>query len=117
MDLLLTRCSVLVLCDNSPQSSTNPNPNAEIFGWAAVEIIDGFLIVHFLYVKRAFRDHGVGTQLIKYVLDHEPRLNGIVYTHLTKAGRSWISIVEGRPWLRDLKLTYNPFLLYRTIYK
>lgn len=118
MDLVLTRPSAttLVLCERADPTF--------VFGWICGEIINNWLVVHFLYVKGPYQDYGSGTALVKEFLDNEPGIRGIVYTHQTKAGRKWAEKMEERLPERDLgdgsppqrlPLIYNPYLLYKTM--
>lgn len=51
-----------------------------IMGWIAVEALPTGLILHYLYVKDAFKRQGIATALIKRALPLSP----VYYTHLTE---------------------------------
>ena len=105
IETLMPRSLVLIACDPTMPSS--------IFGWMVAEVVDEKLVVHFLYVKGAFQDHGVGTALVEALLEQEPDISDLVYTHQTRSGRKWAEkMAERSP---DLSVAYNPFLLYRTL--
>lgn len=103
MDMLLRRCSVLVICDRE-------HPR-HVFAWTCVEIINNDLVVHFLYVKGPYQDFGMGTEMLKSILDEEPTVRRIVYTMETKAGAKWAKKMAQRT---DREVEYNPYLLYKT---
>lgn len=104
VELLMTRGTVLVACDAR-------DPDC-IFGWVCAEMIDNVLTIHFIMVKKAFQDHRVGTTLMEALLESEPETAAIVYTHETKAGRSWASKMVDAT---ELPVGYNPYFLYRTL--
>lgn len=106
---MLSRGLVLVAADR-----VDPDT---IFGWLCAEVVNEDLVVHFIYVRKAFQDHGVGTTLIRELIEMEPDADRVIYTHQTKAGRRWAekmaersSETVGRP----IEVGYNPYLLYRT---
>lgn len=65
---------------------------SEILGWACVE---GDTL-HYIYVKAAYRKHGIGTVLMKSI-------GSTQYSHLTDS--------HGRRFLSKHNLTYNPYTL------
>ena len=110
VEALLKRALVMVACDK-----VDPDT---IFGWCCSEVVNQDLVVHFVYIRSAFQDHGLGTLLVQEVLSMEPNTERLVYTHQTKAGRSWADkMAERAPEGPDgqLKVVYDPFLLYRTL--
>lgn len=50
-----------------------------ILGWIAVQQMTTGLILHYIYVKNAFKNQGIAKQLIKRSLPSSP----VFYTHLT----------------------------------
>jgi GNAT superfamily N-acetyltransferase len=110
-EVLLQRGAVLMACDVTHPTS--------IFGWCCCEVVDRYLVVHFVYVRGGFQDLGIGTKLVKLCLDQEPGLAAVVYTHQTKAGRRWAEkmaprapeVVEGT----TMPVVYNPYFLYQTL--
>lgn len=60
--------------------AANPEDSWEIAAWIAVEKSASALILQYLYVKSAFKGHGVASQLIKRALPSTP----ILYTHMTE---------------------------------
>lgn len=111
IETLLPRCSVLMACDSKYPTS--------LFGYAVAEIIDNLLVLHWVYMREALRDHGIGTQLVKTYLDAEPGLAAIIYTHQTKAGRKWDEKMRERAPMTEhngrMPVIYNPYLMYRTL--
>lgn len=110
VETLLRRCSVLVACDSGEPSS--------VWGYAVGEEIDSYLVVHFVYVRAGFQDHGIGTDLMKAFLAASPHTVALVYTHQTKAGRRWAEKMAPRAPERNgapVPVVYNPYLMYRTL--
>lgn len=60
--------------------AANPEDSWEIAAWIAVERCPSALILQYLYVKSAFKGHGLASQLIKRALPSTP----ILYTHMTE---------------------------------
>jgi GNAT superfamily N-acetyltransferase len=54
---LLKNCSCIVAC--------SPDDLSQIYGYAVGEKRDGQLVVHFIYVKEAYRRLGIGLLLLK----------------------------------------------------
>lgn len=80
--------------------STNP---WQIIGWIAVEVIPSALILHYIYVKSAYKREGIAKQLIKRALPTKP----VVFTHLTKHAAQIMSAKQDQT--ADLK--YIPHLV------
>ena len=95
LEKLLQRASVVVACDQQDPS--------QILGWLCYEMIrepKEILVVHFVYVKSAYRGFGVGRQLWNAV--HVPDIRTVA-THWTKR------LKEDKAELR-YNLEYNPYL-------
>ena len=60
----MTRGSCLVLCDR-----TDPT---FVFAWACFEVIDNWVILHFMFVKGPYQDYRLGTSLMEAILESEP---------------------------------------------
>jgi GNAT superfamily N-acetyltransferase len=105
VEALLRRCTVLIACD--------PAEPAIIHGWCVAEVVDSLLLVHFIYVRGGFQDLGIGTALVKYLLDACPDTPALACTHMTKSGYSWFRkmVRRGTP----VPLIYNPYLVYRSL--
>ncbi len=58
-----------------------------IWGWAVVEKTPEADIVHYLYVKKAFRGLGVGTELLQMAQVNPTKL---AYSHITTAGKKFL---------------------------
>ena len=61
-----------------------------ILGWAVSEITSDNSILHFIYVKQAFRGFGIGKSLLKSLRLESP----ITHSHSTKAGDNWFARMQ-----------------------
>lgn len=105
VDILLGRGTTLVMCDKAQPDF--------VFGWVNFEVEDNWIILHFLYVKGPYQDYKLGTQMMQAIIESEPNARGILYTHQTKAGKSWAAkMTERAP--EDLPVVYDPYFLYKT---
>lgn len=104
---LLARSLVLVACDEAA-------PNV-IWGWTCAEMINDTLVVHYTYVKEAFRGFGIASKLIAELLAHETP-EALVYTHDTKSANSFLDGLRGNGTLNPgLPTAYNFYLLYDSL--
>ena len=69
-----------------------PDEPDVVLGWSVTE---GAALVHYVYVKPAFRKHGIATQLLRHI--HAP----FIFTHWTHVLR------ELHPKVKDC--VYNPY--------
>ena len=93
IEKLLQRSQVLVLC--SPDDST------QVFGYLVHESVESVPVVHYAYVKYAFRGMGLCSMLLKQAgLEKQ---SGGFYTHET---HSTLKLVNGS------KFVYNPYLAH-----
>lgn len=77
LDRLVPRCHILVACD--------PVDTSQIFGWICYEQREKNIIVHYLYVKEAFRkEFGIGKTLLFLVIKQGTELS---CSHLTGTAR------------------------------
>lgn len=82
VDGILDRCPVAILC--------NPEEEDQIMGWACYGSDPS--VLHYLYVKAAFRDHrGEVTP---------PRLAMALLEHLGLAGRPFATTFTTRAWVK-----------------
>lgn len=58
-----------------------------IIGWIATERVPSATLVHYIYVKDAFKAQGIATRLVKRAIQAYP----IVYTHITERAAKIIS--------------------------
>jgi GNAT superfamily N-acetyltransferase len=58
-----------------------------ILGWIATELIPSASIIHYVYVKSAFKGQGIARELIKRTVKSSP----VIYTHLTERAAKIIS--------------------------
>lgn len=74
------------------------------------------LVIHYIYVKRRFRDLGLASHLLQQVLDIE-HIDGMVYahTHRTKCYADYNAMNFRKPNHFVGKLTYNPYLAFMEI--
>lgn len=80
MEVLVSSDTVLVAC--------NPNDIDHIIGYVVANIPAGF--IHWLYVKKRFRNNGIGTDLLEAVLPKGIK-SGFVFTHMSKELPSAVS--------------------------
>lgn len=92
---LLSRATILVLCDSKDEDS--------IVGWVCSEVMDGALVVHYAYIKYRYRNKGLLRQLMG-VLQEKLMPAAIFYTHTTGP---WERIAKTHGWI------YNPYLLFQ----
>lgn len=89
---LLKRCQVLVLC-NSADSS-------QVYGYLIFEQVEGIDVLHYAYVKHAFRNMGLCNLLLSTA---KISPNGGFYTHETHTSTKLCG---------KKKLVYNPYLAF-----
>lgn len=82
------------------------NPDS-ILGWIWADVVDTALVIHYIYVKHAFRRRGVAKMLVQLVKDAE-KPPAIMYTHRTNVVPKILK-KEGLEWI------YNPYLLFTTL--
>lgn len=51
-----------------------------ILGWIAVETISSASVIHYIYVKSAFKSQGIARELVKRTIHKTP----VVFTHVTE---------------------------------
>ena len=68
------------------------------------------MCIHYLYIKKPYRDMGLGTALVDEVLHLEGEPEVVQVTHVSKASRSVMARKEEyRRW------RYNPYLIFATL--
>lgn len=73
---LLKECNVLIACNDE-------NPG-DIYGYSVSEVVQGFFVLHFVYVKHTFRQLGIGRSLVENAgVDFK---KASLCTHITKYG-------------------------------
>lgn len=87
---LLARCDARVIVD--------PEEPTSILGYVVSELRDGELVVHWAYVRPAFRKFG----LLRLLIATAPRHVALTYTHQTD---------HGRQVGRRLKAAFNPYAI------
>lgn len=115
---LIPRCVMIIAC--------NERDPSEIYGWTCAEVIDNFLVVHYVWVRERLKSRhdlnqegrkgfGVGTMMLQPLLKH-PHLRGLVYTEETQAGKYWLQHLHETGRLQ-WEPVYNPFQLYASFYE
>lgn len=92
LENILQRSNVLVLCDTAD--------TAQVFGYIVAQDLDGVKVLHYAYVKFAFRGMGLANMLLT-----EAGLSkqvGGFYTHETGVGQKLVGD----------KFVYNPYLAH-----
>lgn len=74
IERLLQSCDVYVACSDTDV--------ADIYGFSCGEVVGGIFVLHYIYVKHAFRQMGLGTQLLQ-VFQHNAD-SAAMYTHHTR---------------------------------
>lgn len=100
VDGILAKSQVIVL---SPEDDLD-----QILGYVVAEPIGDVGVVHFIYVKRAFRRFGFARRLLNMVRSelHSSINSSMFCTHMTRDGG----------FLKKHGLVYNPYLLFRSEY-
>lgn len=100
LEEVLPRSVVLMAC--------NAEDTDQLVGFICAEVFEKSLVVHYVYVKQAFRRLEVAKRMLQTLIDSEkPEL--IQYTAKTP------SIFEFERKLKDQGMVYNPYLLYTTL--
>lgn len=97
LEAILPKGLAVVLC--------NPQDRDMILGWAHAETFSDGLVLHYAYVKNSLRKHGLFTQLMETLLEHE-KPQAVFYTHKTEAFDKLNPRRHG--WI------YNPYRLYES---
>lgn len=109
LEKLVNRSEVIVAC--------NSDNSDEIFGYICAEVLDEVNVIHYIYVKEAYRGYGIANQLVDKVM----RMFGerpVCYTHKTSIFAQHKSkITEGfnrvfRDVVRDRGYVYHPYLIH-----
>jgi ribosomal protein S18 acetylase RimI-like enzyme len=91
IERLLQRSQVYVLC--------SPEDSSQVFGYVVCEHVEDIPVLHYVYVKYAFRGMGLCSMLLNHA-----KLNkqvGGFYTHDTHSATKL---------LKNSKFVYNPYL-------
>lgn len=98
------RSDVWIACD--------PHDPWTIWGWICAERDGSALVVHYVYVKDAFRGFRVGSHLVKALCDEAPTTH-VFYTADTKGARHFLRGLEEFGALPErVEPVYNPYLMY-----
>lgn len=81
-----------------------------ILGYMCAEMTaERILVVHYIYIKRDFRNFGLARMLLETMIETEQPL-GIHYTHQTFAG-----MAIAKDHKEELELVYNPYFITYTV--
>lgn len=80
----------------------NPNDINHILGWIAIEILPSAAVVHYVYVKQAFKGEKLASKLLSNVPTNKP----IVITHMTERA----SRILAKKYLKYKDFKYMPHL-------
>ncbi len=115
---LIPKTVMVIACD--------PAAPDRIYGWTCAEIIDNFLILHYVWVRSGLKrlyNHeegergksmGVGNAMLQKLLE-QPHLKGLVYTHETQSGKYWLQHLRDTDRL-PFDPIYNPYQLYASFH-
>lgn len=59
----------------------------QVYGWVCSELEGGTFVLHYVYVKRPFRELGIGHALLSEALERAGDVSELVYTHDPARGR------------------------------
>lgn len=93
IEQILIRSNVQIACSQEDPS--------QIYGYSVSEKMEGFLVVHYVYVKHPFRNLGIGNSLLQ-TSGYDPK-NATINTHSTDLSRR----VQGK-----YNLVFHPYLAY-----
>ena len=79
----------------------NEEDPTQIYGYICAGALEGFLVIHYVYVKHSFRNMGIGKLLLN-MFDHDPSTAGI-YTHHTKSADKLSA---------KYNFVYHPYILF-----
>lgn len=76
----------------------------EILSYASIELKPEFLISHYIYTKRPYRNMGIASWVLQQIFKEKPKDMPIFYTHW-----NW-----GAPFLlKHIHMEFNPYLLWK----
>lgn len=113
LEKIIPRSRILVACN-----SMDPD---QIFGWICAEIMDRHLVIHYIYVKDAFRQMGIASRLVRLLYDTQDVVKDLLLTtHQT--WKSKVLIQGRREWSlkplsekHGLQVLYNPYMLFYSL--
>lgn len=82
----------------------------QILGYIVFEKIEQETIIHFTYVKKVFRNNGIGKKLL-HAADERFSTKPIIITHLPRS----VSNIDILSVLKTNKLFYDPYVINRRI--
>jgi hypothetical protein len=108
IDELLETSTTVVLTHPDPEDPTNKAKD-QLVGWGCFQDARPAGVVHFIYVKRAFRNMGFAREMLKFVFGGEiPKL--IFVTHFT--GFTKFVMRHAAEAYPDVQVIYNPFIAF-----
>lgn len=94
IDKILSRENIIILI------ACNKQDQDQIFGYIVAEIIDGFPVLHYVYIKNAYRNQRLATALM-YTFHPNFKKTAFLFTNKSHAGSNIFNKVIG---------IYDPFL-------
>lgn len=95
IEQLLQRCAVVVACQQQDPT--------QVYGYLVYEVVDDVPVIHYAYVKHAFRQMGIYSLLLAATTLSSR--NQAFYTHETHTALKLIRA-------KSLPMVYNPYLAY-----
>ena len=82
----------------------------QIIGYMVSAIIDGVKVLHYIYVKKPFRE----LKIAKLLLNHRgfDKKEMCVYTHITRQHDHRAEVNGLDVWLRKTEWIFNPYVLF-----
>lgn len=96
VEKIIARSANFIVCDQ--------NDPGQIYGYIVAERVDGFLVVHYLYVKHTYRNLGIGKLLLDQV-GYEPNTASL-FTHMTDSSSKLAP---------KYNFVYHPYLMHEEI--
>lgn len=101
---LLDRAFVWVACDHEDPWT--------VWGWICFERRHGTLIIHYVYVKSAFRGLDIATKLVEFAVSQRTT-EALFYTHLSRSGPHFVKgLVEAGAIPAAVEPIYDPYLAF-----
>lgn len=97
--IILERSLATIICD--------PEDHSHVYGYAVYELNNDVLVLHYLYIKYAYRNFGLAKSCLKAVY---PKFGekDIFLTHIDKVFKNNSCFIKNRD---KYKLHYNPYLM------
>jgi len=93
IEKLLASNDVIVACNQEDPS--------QVYGYICAGKVDGFFVLHYIYVKHTYRNMGIGRELLNW-FSHDPSTASI-YTHHTRTAERLCG---------KFNFIYHPYLIF-----